>query len=73
MPLPACFHLHVLIWDKFFEVVVGRELCEYISKRAYSLIILGTCGSVVNVPKSLEEVRGVVKKCVSTFPTRLSF
>ena len=71
-PPPLVFCPCALTRNKFFDVVVGQELCEYISGCEYSMMILGTCGSVVNVPTSLEEVREVVKKCVPTLPHQLS-
>jgi hypothetical protein len=54
----------ILISNKFFRVVVGKGLQDYISSRKYSLMVLAACGSVVNVPESLDMLQGVAKKYV---------
>lgn len=53
-----------LIFVKFFEVVIGQELREFISGRKYSLMIMAACGSVVNIPDALEQLRDVVETYV---------
>jgi hypothetical protein len=51
---------------KFFNFIVGPELREFIRGREYSLMVLSACGSVVNVPEALHQLRGVVSEYVLT-------
>ena len=54
----------MLIRVKFFEVIVGRGLCEFILGCKYSMMVLAACGSVVNCTNALKELREVVNEYV---------
>lgn len=55
---------HPLIQCQFFENIVGEELKEFILESNYSMLVLAACGSVVNTPTALDELKQVTKEYV---------
>ena len=48
--------------NQFFDIIVGKRMCEYLKKMEFSSLFVLACGAVVQVKEAQEGLRSVVKK-----------
>jgi len=50
-----------MVHDQFFKVVIGDDMCKYLTGMKFSALFVLACGSVVQVKEALDGLTTISK------------